>query len=388
MARRSQPPRDLERVVGIADLRAMARRRLPGFAFEYLDGGAEDEASLSRNRASFADIAFTPRILRDVSSVDLGTTVLGRPVKAPFAIAPTGFNGLYWRDGDVALARAAAGAGIGLAQSTVSNAAVEDVARTVPAFHWFQLYALSGEGVTEALLRRAEAAGCHALVFTVDGPVVGNREWDRRNYRAPGKLDLRNRIDVLAHPGWLWRVYRHGLPPFANLAPLVPGGGGPLATQRWLQARQDASLDWSMVAWLRERWPGPIVLKGILSPQDAVLAAGAGVDGIILSNHGGRQLDGAVAPMTVLPEIAAAVGARITVMIDGGFRRGSDIAKALMLGAELVFVGRAPLYGLGAAGEAGAAAAIETLRAELARVMALLGARDIAALRALGNAAR
>lgn len=389
MSRRRSPPRSLQRATGIADLRLMARRRLPGFAFEYLDGGAEDEVTLQRNRTVFDTIALTPRALRDVSAVDLGTSIFGTPVRAPFAIAPTGFNGLYRHHGDLALARAAAAAGIGLAQSTVSNAAIEAVAACRPAFHWFQLYALRGAEVSDALLRRAQEAGCEALVFTVDGPVVGNREWDRRNWLAPGRLDLRSRLDVLARPGWLRDVWRHGLPAFENLAPFVPGGGGgPIAAQRWLQGQQDASLDWSTIAALRERWPRPIVLKGIMSVDDARRAADAGVDGIILSNHGGRQLDSAPSPMTVLPEVAAAVGSRLTVMIDSGFRRGSDIAKALMLGASLVFVGRAPLYGLAAAGEPGVAAALETLRTELSRVMALVGAPTVEALRADGRDSR
>ena len=373
---------DVARALTIEDLRQMARRRAPNFAFEYVEGGAEEEVTLRRNREVFDDIALVPRTLVDVSNRRLGIQLFGRDMALPFLIGPTGFNGFMTHEGDVQLATAAARAGIPFTLSTVSTVALDEVARRAGGRLWMQLYLYRNRDWARSLIERAERAGYEALVLTVDISVYGNREWDARNFVKLGQLDLRNKLDVLRHPRWLFDVMiPHGTPKLANVADLLPPG---MASARGaslpLGRQHNAGLTWEDVAWLRDIWPRKLIVKGVNSVGDALLAAKYGVDGIVLSNHGGRQLDGAISPMEVLPEVAAALKGRIAIMLDGGFRRGSDIVKALLLGADAVLLGRAGLYGLGAGGGPGAARAIEILKTEIDRVIGLLGTDSIEGL--------
>lgn len=370
--------RDAGAALSIDELRHLARRRLPALVSEYLDGGAEDEVTLRRNRQAFDALAFLPRALRDVGRVDCATTLFGRPLPLPLVIAPTGFNGLLRRGGDLALARAAAAAGVPMGQSTVSNARLEDVARIPGLRHWMQLYVFRDRSFTGVLLERAAASGCEALILTVDANVFGNREWDRRSYAAPARPRLSRRIETLRHPRWLADVARPGIPGFGNLSDfLPPGSRGLNAAADWSRTQIDPGLSWRDLEHIRARWQGPLIVKGLLAPADVTRARESGADAVVLSNHGGRQLDGALAPLQVLAEARAAVGRDIVLMVDGGIRRGSDIAKAVAMGADAVMAGRAPLYGLAAGGEAGAARAIAILAEEFARVMALLGCTTV-----------
>jgi (S)-mandelate dehydrogenase len=382
MKRRHYQGTDVARALTIEDLRQMARRRTPNFAFEYVEGGAEEEVTLRRNRAVFDDIALVPRTLVDVSNRRLGIQIFGQDSALPFLIGPTGFNGFLTHEGDVQLAMAAARAGIPFTLSTVSTVALEDVARRAGGRLWMQLYLYRNRDWARALIKRAEQAGFEALVLTVDISVYGNREWDVRNFAKPMQLDLRNKLDVLMHPRWLFDVMvPHGTPRLANITELLPPGQtSTRGASAVLGNLHNAGLNWEDVAWLRDIWPHKLILKGVNSVADARLAAQYGVDGVVLSNHGGRQLDGAISPMEVLPEVVAALKGRLTIMLDGGFRRGSDIVKALLLGADAVLLGRAGLYGLGAGGGAGAARAIDILASEIDRVIGLLGADSIASL--------
>ena len=371
----------LKRALNIADLRALALRRVPHFAFEYVEGGAEDEATLRANRADFARWRLLPRTLIDTRTRSLAGRLLGRPLAAPLLIGPTGFNGILHADGDVALARAAAAHGIPFTLSTFSTARLEDVARRAGGQLWLQLYVLKDRAVARELIGRAAAAGYEALVFTTDANVFGSREWDRRNYRTPGKPNLRTLLDILAHPRWLTRHAACGLPRFRNLeAFLAPETTSALGGSTVIPRLVDASISWEDVRWMRELWRGKFLLKGVLDARDAQQAVRLGCDGLVISNHGGRQLDYCVTALQVLPEIARAVGERATLIVDGGFRRGTDIVKALALGADAVLLGRATLYGLAAGGEAGANHALDILVSELDRVLGELGCNSVAEL--------
>jgi (S)-mandelate dehydrogenase len=382
MKRRRYRGSNVERALTIEDLRQIARRRTPNFAFEYVEGGAEEEVALRRNRSVFDDIALIPRTLVDVSNRRLGIQLFGSDAALPFLIGPTGVNGFLAHEGDLQLALAAARAGIPFTLSTVSTVAMEDIARRAGGRLWMQLYMYRDREWARRFVERVEKAGFEALVLTVDTSVPGHREWDLRNFRRPAQLNLRNKLDVLMHPRWLFDVMiPHGPPRLANVADLVPPGQNSARSASSALGKQlDPSLNWKDVAWLRDLWPRTLIIKGISGVEDALLAAQHGADGIVLSNHGGRQLDGAVSPMEVLPEVAARLKGRLTIMIDSGFRRGSDIVKALLLGADAVLLGRAPVYGLAAGGQSGVARAIEILRTEVERVMGLLGCDSIADL--------
>ncbi|WP_436644294.1 alpha-hydroxy acid oxidase [Microbaculum sp. FT89] len=374
--RRYYGGRNLARAVSFADLRQMAQRRLPRFVFEYLEGGAEQEVTLRRNRAVFDDIQLIPRTLVPLDRIDLSTTLLGSPVPLPVAAAPTGFNGLLWRDGDLALARACARMGVPFIQSTVSNARLEDVAGVAGLRHWLQLYVFRSQDFLERLIARAEAAGCEALVLTVDSNVFGNREWDKRNYRSGTDPTLANKIEALRHPRWLASVPAKGVPSFGNLLEFLPEDQRKMVhAANWAREAMDTGLDWDRVGWLRKRWTRPLLIKGLLCVDDVAMAHAQGADGVVLSNHGGRQLDGAVSPMSVLPAIAEAFAGRLTILVDSGFRRGTDVLKALALGADGVLLGRTLLYGLAAGGEAGAGRAFDILFEETRRAAALSGCR-------------
>jgi isopentenyl diphosphate isomerase/L-lactate dehydrogenase-like FMN-dependent dehydrogenase len=375
---------NLQHAYNIADLREIARRRLPRIAWDFLERGAEDDVTLRRNRAVFEEIKLKPRTLVDVSGRSLATALFGTTYDAPFGIAPTGAAGLYCFEADLALARAAQAAAIPFILSTASFVELERVAREVGGSKWFQLYMSKERASAERLVKRAADAGYEALAVTTDVPVIGNREFNRRNdFEVPFRLNIRNAIDGALHPHWLVSVFLRtlmtsGVPRFRNADSNVDGRivSKNLAEFR---TRRDA-LDWSDLRWLRQIWPRKLLAKGILGAEDAKRALENGADGIFVSNHGGRQLDGAPSPIEVLPEIVAAVGGRIAILVDSGFRRGSDIVKALALGADFVFVGRAGLYGAAAGGEAGVAHAIGLLRAEVERVMALIGCPTVAEL--------
>ena len=373
---------DFRRALSIEELQGIARRCVPNFAFEYVEGGAENESSLRRNRSAFDALRLLPKTLVDCHARQQGTTLFGRPLASPLIVAPTGLNGMLSRRGDVALARAAAAAGIPFALSTVANVRLEELPGAAGGRLWMQLYVLKEREIARRLVERAEQAGYEALMFTTDANVFGLREWDRRNFRAPAKLNLRNLIDVACHPRWLLDVVvPHGLPRFANLVDfLPPEARGAKAGVHVVPSLFAADIDWDDVAWLRRAWPRKLLIKGIMSVADAQRAAEAGCDGIVVSNHGGRQLDSSLAPIEVLPDIVRAVGDRLAVIVDSGFRRGSDVVKAIALGADAVMIGRAGLYGLAAGGEAGARHAFAILMSEIDRVLGQLGCRSLAEL--------
>lgn len=364
--------------INIEDLRAIARRRLPRFVFDYVDGGAEDERTLTDNRAAFARLRFRPRTLVDVSRRDLSAPLLGQPASMPAVVGPTGLNGLCWRDGDLALARAAAAAGLPFAMSTVSMSFVEDVAREAPGRHWLQAYVFSERRITEGILRRALEAGFECAILTSDFPVAGKRERDLRTGLLPAqRFTLATRIDMLVHPRWIATVATRR-PRFVNVEREL--GPGRDVNAFVGHGMFDPSFSWDDVKRFRDTWPRKLLLKGVLRADDAERAVAAGFDGIVLSNHGGRQLDGAVTGLDALPEVARAVGARASILVDGGVRRGGDIARAVALGAEGVLLGRAPVYGLAAGGQSGVERALAILAEELDRTLALTGCTGIGAL--------
>lgn len=371
--------RRFDQAKSIEELARIARRRLPNCVYEYIHGGADDEVSLANNRAIFNRYRFTPRTLTDVSHRDISTRIFGRRISMPILIGPTGFNGLVTRDGDLKLARAAARHGIPFALSTVSTAALEAVSAIPDGWPWMQIYFLKDRGFVEQLVARCRKAGYDTIVVTTDSAIYGNREWDVRNYARPFVLNWRNKLDVLCKPRWMLDVlYPNGLPTFKNLGDLLPPDGMSVQGAATELGRQHMpSLNWEDVKWLRDAWDGHLVLKGILSVGEAQMAADHGVDGIVLSNHGGRQLDGSVAPIEILADVRAAVGDRLTVMLDSGFRRGTDVLKALLLGADAILMGRTTLYGLGAGGEAGVNHALGLLEADVHRTLGLLGCSSL-----------
>lgn len=377
--RRYYSGRDFRRALNIEELRRVAARRIPAFAFEYVEGGAEDELALERNRLAFDHWRFVPRTLVSTEHRHLRTRLFGVEQPMPLVIAPTGLNGMLRHHGDLLLARAAARAGIPFALSTVSNVRAAEAVRAGGGRVWMQLYVLRDRRIADDIVSRAADAGCEALVFTSDANVFGLREWDRRSYSAPGVPTWRHVLDAGLHLRWLFDVVvPHGLPRFVNVADfLAPEHRSARKGVLAVPALFDASISWDDVARLRDRWPRRLVIKGVLDPADVERAIRLGCDGVILTNHGGRQLDTSVAPLEMLPEIARAFRDRITILVDSGFRRGSDIAKALALGAHAVLIGRATLYGLAAGGEAGVSHAIEILRSELERVVGELGCRSL-----------
>jgi isopentenyl diphosphate isomerase/L-lactate dehydrogenase-like FMN-dependent dehydrogenase len=368
----------------VADLREIARCRLPKGIFEFVDRGAEDEVSLRDNRAAFERIRLRPRVLVDVSQRSQSIRLFGHAQKMPIAVAPTGAAGIMWHEGEIALARAAAAAGIPFTLATGSLTAMERVVEQAGGRVWFQLYMYADRSLSYRLVERAISAGLEALVVTVDSPVFSNREYNLRNgFTIPLSYTPRNVADVLRHPRWLLGVLMRyllttGMPRYENYPAEVKSSITAQPMGRALKLND--SLTWEDVRVLRKLWPRTLMVKGILRAHDAALAADSGADAVIVSNHGGRVLDGAIAPIEALPKVVEAVGDRITVMVDSGFRRGSDVVKALALGANAVLIGRSTLYGTAAAGEAGAARAITIFREEIDRTLALLGCSGIAAL--------
>lgn len=368
----------LSNACSIDDLRGLARQRLPRGVFDFFDGGADDEVTLRANREGFERLRLRPRVLVDVQQPDLATTIAGAPSAAPIVISPTGAIGAGWPGADVAIARVAARWGLPYTLSTMATSSIEEVA-AVGGRLWFQLYVLRDQVFTQRLLQRAQQAGFEALVVTLDLSTGGKRERDLRNrFTVPLRPHLRTAIDFARHPGWCWQMLRHGQPRFKNMAGFE-GDNDPRASIAIKVGQAlDASFGWDALARLRERWPGRFMVKGVTRGDDAARLAALGVDGIWVSNHGGRQLDGAVAAVDALPEVIAAVQGRVPVLLDSGVRRGTDVVKALALGAQAVAIGRATLYGAAAAGEAGAERALQILSEELRRALQLCGAPRIA----------
>lgn len=375
--------RVLARCVTIEDLRTYACRRWPRGVRDYVEGGADGEVSLRRNRAAFEDFTLVPSVLRDVSDIDLRTSILGASAELPFALGPTGYTRMMHVDGERAAARAARAAGIPYTLSTMATVRLEDVAHDVGGQLWFQLYAWRDRDLTHDLLRRAQASGYRVLMLTVDTPVTGLRARDSHNgFTLPPRLTPAIMAEMSRHPAWCLAMLRGEPITFANFAPEVSQ-----ASEGVMQfaARQfDPSVNWTDLARVREHWDGPMIIKGVLDPADAVRAVEAGVDGVVLSNHGGRQLDQTLPPILALPAVREAVGERFPLFVDSGIRHGTDIAIALALGASACLIGRPYLYGLGAAGQAGCAAAIGMLADELRRAMQLLGVATVTQLRERG----
>ncbi|HWG80978.1 MAG TPA: alpha-hydroxy acid oxidase [Stellaceae bacterium] len=372
----------VSRAITVEDLRAMAHRRLPDFALEYLEGGAEDEAAVTRNVAAWSQWRLTHRSLVDVERRDVSRILFERPMAMPVAVAPTGLNGVFWPHADLRLAEAAAEAGVPFAQSTMSNDRMERVARVPGLRYWWQLYVFGPTEVRNTLIDRARNAGCETLVVTVDAQLFGNREWYKRHTSGPTSLSWGTRLDALRHPRWLVEgLLTHGMPSFANVIEFVPKEKrGLFDSAHWIRSEMDRALTWDTIARIRERWPRRLIIKGLLDVADVVRAADAGADAVAISNHGGRQLDWAVAPVELLPQARQAVGDRIAIIVDGGIRRGTDVIKAVALGADAVFAGRAVLYGVAAGGRAGAKRSLDILREEIDRDLGLVGVRSLAGL--------
>jgi len=373
----------LVRAVNIADLRLLARRRLPRVVFDYIDGGADDEITLRENCRIFDDVTFRPRNAVATTQCDLRTTVLGATFDLPFLLAPVGSSRLFYPRGEEVAARAAGGVGTGYILSTLSGCRLEDVRASTNAPAWYQLYVVGGQAVAMAGIERARLAGFNALVVTIDTPVAGNRERDTRNgtkelaSRQPMKM-LPFLPQILARPGWLMGLLSDGgMMKFPNV---VLPGRGPMLYADVGAALEQAMVSWRDLDWIRRSWPGPIVVKGVLTADDTRRAMDKGAAAVVVSNHGGRQLDGVSATLKALPEVVAAANGRIDVLMDGGIRRGADVVKAICLGAKAVLVGRAYAYGLGAGGGPGVARAIEILRADVVRTLKLLGCASIKSL--------
>lgn len=367
----------------VMDYRRHAQKRLPRLAFDYLEGGAEEGLTMARNASAYAALEFRPDVLVDVSECRLETPLLGATAAMPAAVGPTGLNGLFWPDADVHLARAAHRAGLPFVLSTASTSLLEDVRAATSGELWLQLYVQRDRRIAEHLMDRAWQNGYTVLFLTVDVPVHGNRDHDKRNgFKLPLRPSPRLLLDLAAHPGWCWRMLRHGGPQLKNLAVSSNARENITEQASALSRQMDLALSWDDVAWLRRVWRGRIVIKGIQGLADARRARARGVDGIVLSNHGGRQLESAPCPLEILPEVAAELGRSLEIMVDGGVRRGSDIAKAVALGARAVLLGRAPLYGLAGRGPAGAHEVLAILRTELENTLRLLGRSRIDALNA------
>jgi L-lactate dehydrogenase (cytochrome) len=372
--------RRLRRAASVDDFRRIAKRRLPHGVFDYIDGGAEDERSLANNSQAFGRYEFQPRILRDVSHLDTSTTIFGRPMAMPLILAPTGFTRIAHSQGELAVTRAAERAGIPCSLSTMGTRSIEELAAVSDGDKWFQIYTWRDRGLVKELVDRSKQAGFTAVWLTVDTAVLGRRERDvRRGMTLPPKIGPGTIVDGAIHPGWTWDFLRNEPITFANVVGLSDDDGSTAVNLAEHMARQfDPALSWDDVDWLRSIWDGPIVLKGIQTVADAKQAVAMGVDGLGLSNHGGRQLDDAPAPIELVEPVRDEVGDGATIICDGGVRRGSDIVKAIALGADAVSMGRPYLYALGAAGERGVDQLLGFMREGMERTMALTGRRSVA----------
>ena len=374
----------MSKAANATDYRELARRRLPRFLFDYIDGGSYAEVTLKRNVADLEAIALRQRVLRDVSKLDLSTTLFGQEMRLPIVLAPIGLAGMNARRGETQAARAAAKAGIPFCLSTVSACPIDEVARASPKPFWFQLYMIRDRGFMVDLIAQAKAAGCNLLMFTVDMPLPGSRYRDIRSglAGAPGlRGSMRRTLQALGRPHWAWDVGVRGRPhQLGNVAPVLGANSGLEDFMAWMRQNFDPSCTWSDLDFIRQHWDGPIVIKGILDADDARAAADAGVDGIVVSNHGGRQLDGVPSTVQALPAIADAVGDRLAVLADGGVRSGLDVVRMMALGARGVLIGRAWIYAMAARGEAGVAHVLQLFEAEMKVAMSLTGYTSVDAI--------
>jgi L-lactate dehydrogenase (cytochrome) len=368
----------MKNITCIEDLRQLARRKVPRAFFDYAEAGSYNEETLRANRADLEAVKLRQRILVDVSERSLATTIVGQKVAAPFVLAPVGLLGMQHGNGEILSAQAANDAGIPFTLSTMSIGSIEDVAEATRKPFWFQLYVIKDRGFSKDILARAAAAKCNALVLTVDLQVLGQRHRDIKNgMTVPPEIRVKNIIDVATKPAWAWSILNGKRKTFGNLAGHVKGMENVNSLGTWIQSQFDPALNWKDVEWIKSIWPGKLILKGILDTDDAKTAVKLGADGIVVSNHGGRQLDGAPSSISALPKVADAVGADTEVLFDGGVRTGADALRALALGARACLIGRAYVYGLGAGGQAGVAKAIDILEKELSVTMALTGTNSI-----------
>ena len=365
-------------VTNIEDLRELSKRRIAKAIFDYVDRGSYSEATLRANRADLESLTLRQRAAIDVDRRSTRTTMIGQDVAMPVALAPTGLTGLNWADGEILAARAAERFGVPFTLSTMSICSIEDVAGAVTRPFWFQLYVMRDRGFAASLIERARAAGCSALVLTLDLQVQGQRHQDLKNGLAvPPRLTLGTLLDVMRKPGWAFNVLTGKRKSFGNLEGRIPNADNLSTLSQWIAGQFDPTLSWKDVEWVKKLWGGKLILKGILDAEDAKLAASTGADALVVSNHGGRQLDGAASSIRALPEVLDAVAGKTEVLFDGGVRSGQDVLKALALGAKGTMIGRAFLYGLGALGEKGVSRALEIIRNELDVSMALCGLRDV-----------
>jgi L-lactate dehydrogenase (cytochrome) len=369
----------MKHITCIEDLRQLHKRHVPKAFFDYADRGSYSEDTLRANHDDLQQIKFRQRVLVDVSKRDLSTTILGQPAALPLILAPVGLLGMQHGDGEILACRAAQAAGIPFTQSTMSICSIEDIAAAVDKPFWFQLYVMKDRGFIKSLIERAIAAKCSALVLTVDLQVIGQRHQDIKNgMTVPPEWSLSKLLDFASKPAWVASVLRGKRRTFGNLMGHLKGTEDITALSTWINSQFDTSLSWNDVEWIRSIWPGKLILKGILDVEDAEEAAKSGAHALVVSNHGGRQLDGAPSTIEVLPEIVDAVGSKMEIMFDGGIRSGQDVMRALALGAKSCMIGRAYAYGLGAGGQAGVAMAIETIAKELNTTMGLCGVNTIA----------
>jgi L-lactate dehydrogenase (cytochrome) len=365
-------------VTSIEDLRRMAKKRVAKAIFDYVDRGSYEEDTIRANKADLDALKFRQRVAIDVDKRSTKSTMLGREVTMPLAIAPVGLTGLNWADGEILGARAAAKFGVPFTLSTMSICSIEDVAGAVADPFWFQLYVMRDRGFAASLIDRAKAAKCSALVLTLDLQIQGQRHQDLKNGLAvPPTLTAANAFDILCKPSWAFNVLQSRRKSFGNLEGQIKGADNLTTLSQWIAGQFDPTLSWKDVEWVKARWGGKLILKGILDVEDAKVAATTGADAIVVSNHGGRQLDGTVSSIRALPEIAAAVGDKIEVLMDGGIQSGQDILRALALGAKGTMIGKAFAWSLGAMGEQGVTTGLEILRRELDVTMALCGLRDV-----------
>jgi L-lactate dehydrogenase (cytochrome) len=368
----------MRNVTCIEDMRQLSRRRIPKMFFDYAEAGSYAQETLRANRTDLERIKLRQRVLVDVSQRDLGTTIIGEPAPLPLGLGPVALTGMQHRDGEIAACRAAQAAGLPYCLSTMSICSIEDVAEAVDKPFWFQLYVMKDRGFVKSLIERAAAAKCSALVLTIDLQVLGQRHCDTKNgLSVPPAIRLKNVLDIATKPGWVWGMLRGKRKTFGNLAGYTPSDANVASLASWISTQFDPALSWKDVEWVKSLWPGKLIIKGVLDLEDARLAVKSGADAVVVSNHGGRQLDGAPSAISALPIIADAVGSEIEIMFDGGIRSGQDVMRALALGARSCLIGRSYIFGLGAGGQAGVTRAIEIIRNELDVTMALCGVNRV-----------
>ncbi len=367
--------------INIDDLRRMAKRRLPKIAYDFIEGGCDNEVGLSRNELAFQKYGLVPRFMVDMGERNQRTTIFGRDYSQPVGIAPTGIAALFRPGADLMLARAAKAANVPFIMSGTATASIEELGQIAPDHGWYQLYTAKDRQISDDMIRRVKDAGLKTLVITCDVPIGSKRERNQRNgFTRPLKMTLKTKAEALLHPGWMMEYFQKGMPRFPNWAPYAPPGADATQLAEFVATQTPVAITWKDIEHFRSIWGGNLVIKGIMHPEDALRAQAIGVDGLMVSNHGARQLDRSPSPVETLPAIVEAVGDKMTVMLDSGIRRGSDIVTALCLGAKFLFVGRATLYATAAMGEAGAVRALDIFKDEVDRCMMHMGTPDIKSL--------